>query len=540
MIKQLNLIKIEKNKYFLLFSFWLILTVININKAFHIDDTFHLEASQYIQEHPTKPMSGLINWKDDPTPIYSCNQPPLFFYLIAVFSCIFGYNEIPLHLFLSTFTFFALCFFQKILDLLSFPSKNTLLTLFAFCPALIINQNLMVDVPILALILGMAYFLLKTNYSNKLSNYIIPSILLGFGLLIKYSLLPLTLVLFLVIFLKREYRKLFVVLIPLLFLFLWSLWNYFEFGSIHLLDRPKGTTESNQFWTFMACLGSVSMFSISFIYGMFPLKIVKKIISIVLCISIGSILIFYFNGISEYMYTKLLNLAFTINGLVICLTLVFIGVSQIRKGFYRFLVSNSLILFLFFSSIGAFIILFAPFMATRHILLVFPFVLLLGSDLIDRATKSIKRLSIAITIILGLILGISDWNYAAFYKNMASSISIPKGKKVWTAGLWGWNWYSKKNGMIEYCTNQSKVEIGDYIVFPENAAKQQINKNLNLVIINKKWQEANLLSLFSVSNFASLYSSTYTKPSWTLSKRPLDTIIICEVKSIINDTTNSK
>ena len=45
---------------------------------------FHLEAAQHIQENPIHPMSGFVNWKDSPQPLSSFNQPPLFFYLIAI------------------------------------------------------------------------------------------------------------------------------------------------------------------------------------------------------------------------------------------------------------------------------------------------------------------------------------------------------------------------------------------------------------------------------------------------------------------------
>jgi len=52
------------SKYFLLVVFWVFLTAFNVTKAFHIDDTFHLLAAQHLQQHPTAPMSGLINWSD--------------------------------------------------------------------------------------------------------------------------------------------------------------------------------------------------------------------------------------------------------------------------------------------------------------------------------------------------------------------------------------------------------------------------------------------------------------------------------------------
>ena len=57
-----------------------IATSINLDKAFHIDDAFHLHAAQWISEHPLRPMSGTIDWSGSVEHYYDGNQPPLFFY----------------------------------------------------------------------------------------------------------------------------------------------------------------------------------------------------------------------------------------------------------------------------------------------------------------------------------------------------------------------------------------------------------------------------------------------------------------------------
>lgn len=103
------------HRYFLLFVLWIILASFNINKAFNIDDAFHLEAAEYILDNPDTPMSGLINWGDSPIPMYTHNQPPLFFYLISVSISLFGANEVSLHLIILVFTSLALFLFLKII-----------------------------------------------------------------------------------------------------------------------------------------------------------------------------------------------------------------------------------------------------------------------------------------------------------------------------------------------------------------------------------------------------------------------------------------
>lgn len=537
---QVRIRRIIKNKYFLLIILWSILTVININKAFHIDDTFHLEAAEYIKDHPTKPMSGLINWEDSPTRMYTHNQPPLFFYLISVTIKVFGTYEIPLHLLLSTFTFLGLLFFLKITQQLHIRNEKTFLILFALSPALIINQNLMTDVPVLALILGSAYFLIRANYSKKLINYSLSALLLGLGLLIKYSILPLLLVLIIVIVLRRDYKKLITLLIPLLLLILWSIWNFWEYGSIHIFDRPTGTIHINQFWAFMACLGSMATFTISLVYGLFPKMITKRVIYLFIVSFVISVIMFILNFISELQFSKYLNIVFIINGFFVFIILFTQVVLQIRVvGLLKLIRNDSFVIFLFFSSISSFLILFAPFIATRHILLIIPFVLLFGHELINNAANKINSITITLTVILGILLGISDWKYADYYRQFASSIDIKTDKNVWTVGHWGWQWYSKRNGLLQYDKNLSEPRDGDYLIYPGDIPRQEINENLNLIIIDKIWDEASCLTFFSGCNFASMYNSAVDRVPWTLSKMPIDTIFICRIEYQLQDTTYS-
>jgi hypothetical protein len=534
-----RLLRILKNKYSLIFFLWIILTAVNIDKAFHIDDTFHLEVSKCIKDNPLKPMSGLINWYNIPEAIYNYNQPSLFFYLIALITKIFGDKEIPLHLFLSVFTFFSLYYFYKTAQTLLVKNINVLLVLFAFCPALMINQNVMTDVPVLSLILGFVYFLLKANSAKKLPYYCISSLLLGFGLLIKYSLLPLLVVFILVILIRRDYKNLFFLLVPLGILSLWSIWNYAEYGSIHILNRQGGEIQFNKFLAFMGCLGSISVFSISFVFGLYPSKGLKWIIYFILIAFIISIILFVFNFIPEKKYAAFLNYSFIINGFVIFILLFFANIINLKKiGFRNFVEADNFVVFLLFVIISAFIIFFAPYIATRHILLVIPFVLYLSHEFIGRATQNINKLTITIAILLGLVLAVSDWKYADYYRKMASEINLPENGNVWTAGHWGWQWYSTKKGMIQYDMNQPNVKDGDYLIYPKGISVQKFNENIKLIVVDKKWKEADMLTFFSGNSFASLYNSFIDKGPWSLSKEPIDTIMICKIRLYGSQSNN--
>ena len=137
-----------------LLSVWLVVTSINFGKALHIDDTFYVEAATKILENPTRPMSGFINWTDQLEPIYENNQPPLWFYTIAVFGSVFGFSNYALHVLVSVFAFLCLFFFYKILKELQLKNKLLLIVLLGLNHAFLANQNVMTDIPLLSMILG--------------------------------------------------------------------------------------------------------------------------------------------------------------------------------------------------------------------------------------------------------------------------------------------------------------------------------------------------------------------------------------------------
>jgi len=527
------------SNYFLVVVFWIILTAFNITKAYHIDDTFHLEAAHYIQEHPLTPMSVWINWSDNPEPMYYSNQPPLFFYMIALVSSVFGFGEIPLHLLLSVFTFLALFYFQKTTEILLLKNKKTLLALFAFYPAFVVNQNIMLDVPVLALSIATLYYVIKARHTGKIRYYSLAAFILGTGLLIKYSILPLVVVLVVEILVSGKYKRFLALLIPVGMMAAWALWNYEEFGFSHLFSRPAGIIHIKMLWKFMAAMGATGIFLISFVYGALPYNSIKRAIYFLLGMFILSALVFYFGMISENLYADIINLVFIIIGGVFFLIMFYLLYYYLSPGFNEFIKSDMFVVFLFISAMGLFIILFAPFIATRHIMLIVPFVLFFGSHLIDKA-GNFNKLAIGVSIVFMVLFGVSDWVYADYYREMAAVKDYPVKGKVWTAGHWGWQWYAVQNGMTEYSTNDTTVKIGDYMVYPADVSRPDFSPGLRLKVIDKRWKEATLLTFISGNNFASLYNSSLNVPPWTLSTKPIDTIYVCKVVGINKATTGLK
>ncbi|GAB3335243.1 hypothetical protein GCM10027429_17360 [Marivirga atlantica] len=515
---------------------WIILTAININKAFHIDDTFHLLAAEWVAEKPTDPMAAKINWSDQPEAIFLGSQPPLYFYLIAFFIKIFGTGEIGLHLLTAIFLFLVLYFYAKILREINVKQPKVLLTLFAFCPALIVNQNLMIDIPILSMALGCTFYLIIAQQSGKLSNYLSATLFLTFGLMMKFTLLPFLVVIGLTAILSGHYKALISLIIPLAIMIGWSSWSELQYGVSHLGIKTNFGFSTNKLLGFLGTTGAISTFVVIPFYTCFKSQFTKWLIVDVLAILIICLPPVYFDIINQQKFSAFLNYIFIASGSLVLL--LFMWQTAKLKFSYQlnFIRHHMLIITLIIFGLAAFIVLFAPINATRHSLLLIPFFIILFHKEIDASVGPILNITLAVTIFLGVALGVSDWLYADFYRNAAEEISVKKqpDQKVYAAGHWGWQWYAYQNGWEIYATNgDHKIRKDDIILIPKNASKQHIDKALKLDTIDFYTEKPNLLTFFSGKSYASMYTTFGDKPAWNLSTQPIDTIFICKVNQPI-------
>tara|TARA_R110001592_G_scaffold237306_11_gene496358 strand:- start:11632 stop:13263 length:1632 start_codon:yes stop_codon:yes gene_type:complete len=528
---------IDTERMFLL-GIWVVLTVLNVTKAFHIDDTYHLESAQWISDHWQKPLSGTINWGDNSEPMHDSNNPALFFYGIALVASVFSYSEVPLHLFMSVFTFLTLVFFLRIKRLLYPTSSPLILLIFGFCPALIVNQNLMTDVPLLSFFLGFLYFFLLAGEKKQYRNYLVASIFLGSALLIKFTVLPVFVFMLLGMLVRKHYRYLFMLFIPVLFLGFWSSWNYFEFEGIQILSRSTKDLTLRIFGknilAFCGCLSAVLPLTIVLIGGI--KHWINKVLFvglIITAIAVPTLLLT--DVITHYRANSTMNFLFTFSGIFIVIHFIWtIWKDHRGSNFIQFYRSDKGLLTLVFLGITMFILMFAPFMASRHLLLVIPIILLLYTPYIDKLSSLYRIVFFGTTLLLGVALSISDWNYAQYYKQKAKEIkTLHLDNKTWAVGHWGWQWYATKNGMRVYERDADLVKIGEYLVVPNKVSRQDIHPSLSLLPIDTLYSEPDYTTFFSVNNEASMYSSRFKKPAWSYSKLPLDSIYIFQVDSIL-------
>jgi len=200
---------------------------------------------------------------------------------------------------------------------------------------------------------------------------------------------------------------------------------------------------------------------------------------------------------------------------------------------------TNLILMLWLAGAALFIVLFAPFMAIRHLLpAVAPVLLLLGRNL--RTGPRAAAAALALTAGLGVWLAASDFAYAEVYPTAATEIaaSLPaSGATRWTVGHWGWQWYAEQAGLQEYDVARSALKAGDYLVAPALPHQQRLPEAdaQRLVLVQTLTVEGTPLTwlrTMSPAGRGGYYNFSIVSGSlpWTISTRPLDTFQVFQVR----------
>lgn len=510
---------ITRNDLILLIFLWVFVTSFNLFKSFQIDDTFYIEEAHWISKHPLKPLSGTINWMEYGKSISTENNPVLIPYLITAVGELFGYTEFNLHLITAFFSLIAIVFLLLLFKQFNPKYYKYLLVLIVAHPIFIVNQNIMLEIPFLA-IGAICFYIIFSPNSNTGSKYFILAVLFSILILIKYTAFPIIMLLGLKMFYKNEKKKIIYLFPILITVFLWSTWNIYDFGGIHLLNKKTNLGfNSDKIFTSLICLGSILTLS-----SIYILKGNKKLYILTLLVYFGSSILYLFELIplNYYFYT-----------LLVCSILIGIGALYIFILSFRNSIKdqdiNSKIISSFLIFYLIFIVLTAPFMATRYFLIIFPLILILFSK-INLPILWIKTATY-LTVFLGILVGCSDYNYANFYAQEAKFYSLKyKNNKIKTVGHNGWQYYSKKNGMIFYDKNTTPLIKNDIIIIPSNTHNQDITIDSTFKKIETDYKKPTIIQRF-IGRKNCMFGSNYMNlVPFICNNNPIDTFHIYQIK----------
>lgn len=491
-------------------------------------------------------MQGLLNWYGTDEPIYKLNQPHLYFYLLAFWGGLFGYSEVAMHVLQSLAALASVLLFYRLARVLIGEMAVWATAMLVLGPAFIVEQNLMVDVPLLATWLTFFNPLIcdiDSRYQHR--RYALAGLACAAALLIKYSSLILLVILCLSLLLERRRAQAWTTLIPLSALAAWSFFNFLDYGGVHIAARLYGE-DHERLWLLKEAIAWVLALGALTPLGLIaviqsrrdPVRAANAIYSVVFVGFAALIVAVACGALSDRWSDRLLWLAFVANGAAICLSLVPDALSLVPSRLWRsemaHAVGPKIYLLLWVLGTTAFYVLFAPFVAARHLLLILPAVTLLLVSRWDGSLALGPRIfGLAFTVIVSAGLCLSDWRFAEFYKLEAAKLarSLSTVSTVWVSGHWGWQWYAMQNGFREVDVRSPDFRRGDYFVIEENGSHQPLEAPPPMRLVHADTQSSALLSLFCTGRNARFYASDYKTAPWSLSRNCLNHVRIFQIEN---------
>lgn len=519
--------------YAWLFLFWAAATAYNLFKPYHIDDSAHLQFAQTFMAHPLHPMTSTLNLGGAPEPIWHHNQPPLYFYLLGLWGSVFGYTEPATHALGALFAGAAIVLFYRIACVLTPIHALWLTGMMALGPAFIIGQNLMVDVPLLAIWLLFFDALIAgagRPEQCQRRRFLIAAGAASAAVLVKYSSLVLFPILGAVLVVERRWRLLWIAGIPVAALAAWSLFNLIEYRHIHMLQRPMGVARKSwtlpvmRFVSIVVTIGGLTPLGLLVAVRLVPWFSARAravygagVFVLVLLALVAA------TGVAEGPVDTALRLCFLINGILILLGVCAVVIRRLSS-FGRIFVATPdkvrlLILLLWVAGHFGFYSLFAPFMAARHVLLVLPALLLLCAMPWPVALPRLDAaVGLALTVAVTVMTAWADWRFAAFFRDGARSVvaSLPAGSRIWFYGGWGWQWYAHGAGMTPVNTDNSQMRPGDFLVTISDDATPRALFSENrfhlqpMTLVRTDSKPAGLRDLFCTARYAHFYGVGYS------------------------------
>jgi hypothetical protein len=167
--------------------FSLVVTLAFCNKAFHIDDPLYLSIARQILIDPLRPFDGLINWQQVSEPAWKVSiSPPGYSYWLAAWLAAGVTSEWALHCAGSIWVVaLGLATHAWARRLGDWALAATLLVISS--PLIIAGQNLMLDVPMLALAASAIAVYLSASDKDSIGMSLLAGLLAGLSVNVKYA-----------------------------------------------------------------------------------------------------------------------------------------------------------------------------------------------------------------------------------------------------------------------------------------------------------------------------------------------------------------
>lgn len=452
-------------------AFTVLLSVLFLGKAYHIDEPLYLPVARQILRDPLRPYDFRFNWYGVERPYREINNtPPLLHYALALALKVTGGGEWPMRLFFLPFDLIAaISLYLLAARFLKRPLLPALIVIAS--PAWLINMpHLMAEKPALALGLAGLYALVRGADEKRPRWYWSSALLLGAAMLSKYNA---------AVFLLAGVGYSLACRVPLRRIAghaavalsgigLWLVMDAATRGGAAWLVTSQALALPTARWdhkirSILAFTGGCGLVTAFWSF------IARKPRAVVF----GALL-----AATAFLFSPLFDLAPVVQNADRLVGVVFaVGaawglrcVFQGREGggfcLWRPWTAAALLVLLAYWSVMARLVLF----------LVPPLVFAAAEELEGRlgasALKKLYLASLAAVLAVSLPLALVDYRYAGAQKEIARDVLTryaTQGRRVWCAGHWGLQYYLESGGALMLDASSGgwdRVRPGDVVVVP--------------------------------------------------------------------------
>jgi hypothetical protein len=470
-----------------------VLTLLNVPKPLHIDDTAYYFFAEHIAQDPLRPYDFPIFWGQAPVPAMEVLAPPVLPYWWALGIRLFGETPWAWKLWLFPFCLILTTSLWAIFRRFAPGLATSLLWLTAISPALLPAVNLMLDMPALALNLGSLAIFFRAVDRRSMALALLAGLVGGLAAQTKYTGLT---ALGAILVYAILYRRVGLGLVA-------GLAGAFVFGSIeglialvhgqsHLLSnigrQAEGAAGKRQVVIMLLPLLG-AMAPVVIMVGLAGLQVARRWVltaGFVVLAGLAS------SGLVAQMAEPyLIQVRFwQAQGILALAVAAFVALKLIRekedgtspadrpstRTADLFLVSWVAL------EVASFVVL-TTFPAARRVMGIVVAMTALNGCLASRAClgparKGVLPWVMAVGLAFGGLYYYVDLREALAEKQAVEDVSgwvrgRDAGARIWYVGHWGFQFYAGRNGLQAVLPGRSRLEPGDWLVMPDQGIDQQ-------------------------------------------------------------------
>lgn len=490
----------------------LLFTLLNAFKPLCIDDTlYHFHAEQ-LAFHPLEPYRFRIFWQDRPEPAMQTLVPVMMPYWWAIALRLFGDQPFLWKLWLLPYALILVFSLHALLRRFVGDFELILTWMVVISPVFLPSFNLMLDVPVAALILCSVVVFLRAADQNSLQLAMLAGLIGGIAAQTKYNGLVVVPVILLYAIMTRKLRLGLIAVFAVSLVFLsWEGFITWRAGQSHFLAQSHVYGSVNLMakyiylaWPLVTITGAVA--PALTILALVVLRASKRtIVSLSTVLCLGYLLIAFTPGVFQELTRDThtgeprLTLAWlifsaygvvfgTVFGTVLWrLTRLSKGVATLIRRRKRFQAELFLAGWLALEIVAYFG--FSPMSAVRRVLGLLVVTTLIIGRLAVRTCRTPQRRSLVRRAVfagmpLALLFYAVDFNDAQVEKAAAettastianlNSLSHNDQSVTWYVARWGFQFYAERAGMKPVFPDESKLQPGDWLAVSDGPANTKV------------------------------------------------------------------